>query len=115
MLHRQGRGSASRAFLKPSVSQPLAKPGIVNLRFAVPEFGRELAFNLKIAEPQLDCAHGLGEMAPYVGGAHHQPNHLLPLLLGSYDHDTPHSSGRSGQVGESYQEERIFLGFRADL
>jgi len=96
-IHRQGDWPAICLLARSSELQPFTKPGILDLRFAVPEFGRELAVYFQISQPQHHSAYGLGKITPYIGCAHPQPGHFLSTLTGPYNHDAPIPCGRSGQ------------------
>ena len=49
--------------------QPEAKPGIVDLRFVVPETRTQAALDEKVVEPELDLGNALGKIAAHVASA----------------------------------------------
>lgn len=66
--------------------KPGAKPGVEDLRLALPEIGFQVALNLEMIQLQLDAGNALGKIAPDIAYAHMQAGDAKSFALCFHDH-----------------------------
>ena len=90
--HRQGDRLPNRLHVGDLEIQPLAQPGIVDFRLALPELRGQVALDIQMIQLQFDDIDVLRKVAPYILRTDLQTGHFMSLASRSNQHLFPPSS-----------------------